>query len=87
MPPSTPFVDQGTGTIDATQILVEAIPLAKLIGVFVVISLVPLTMAFLLGNNALAGVVFSLVGQFILAVGAGIVLMYTISRAIQLSTE
>ena len=87
MPPSAPFVDRGTGTIDATQILVEAIPLAKLIGLFVAIALIPFTLVFLLDSNALAGVVFSLVGQFILAVGTGIVLMYTISRAIQLSAE
>lgn len=85
MAPSTPFVNRGTGTIDATQILAEAIPLAKLIGLFVAIALIPFAMVFLLGGHSLPGVIFALAGQFILAVGSGIVLMYVISRAIQLA--
>lgn len=87
MPRSTPFVDRETGTIDTAQILVEAIPLAKLIGVFVAIALVPFAMAFLLGGRSAAGAVFAFAGQFVLAVGSGIVLMYVVSRAIQLSEE
>jgi hypothetical protein len=66
---------------------VEAIPLAKLIGVFVAIALVPFAMVFLLGGRSTAGMLFALAGQFVLAVGSGIVLMYVISRAIQLSGE
>lgn len=63
MPPAPPFVDRGTGTIDATQILAEAIPLAKLIGLFVAIALVPFAMAFLLGGRSIVGVLFAVAGQ------------------------
>ncbi len=87
MPPSTPFVDRRTETIDTTQVLMEVVPLAKLIGVFVAMALVPFTVVFLLSGHSVIGVLFTLVGQFILAVGSGIVLMYIIARALQLSGE
>ncbi|SIR85129.1 hypothetical protein SAMN05421858_4172 [Haladaptatus litoreus] len=87
MPPSAPFFDRGTGTIDTTQLLVEAAPLAKLIGLFAAIALVPFAIAFLLGGYSIVGVLFTLVGQFILAVGSGIVLLYVVSRGMQLSRE
>lgn len=51
MPPSTPFVDRATGALDTDQILAEAIPIAKLIGLFVAIALVPLAIVFLLGGS------------------------------------
>ncbi|WP_435157608.1 hypothetical protein [Haladaptatus sp. DFWS20] len=65
----------------------EVVPLAKLIGVFVAMALVPFTVVFLLSGHSVIGVLFTLVGQFILAVGSGIVLMYIIARALQLSGE
>ncbi|WP_458188628.1 hypothetical protein [Haladaptatus sp. NG-WS-4] len=87
MPSDTLFVDRGTGTIDTTQILVEALPLAKLIGLVVAIALAPFALVFLLFEHSVLGAIFTVVGQFILAVGSGIVLMYVVSRAIQLSDE
>jgi len=84
MPSSTPFVDPATGELDAAQILTEAVPLGKLIGAFVAVSLVPFGLEFFAGPSAL-GAVFSLFGQFVLAVGAGIVLMYVIARGRELS--
>ncbi|GAA0201517.1 hypothetical protein ACFFQF_01825 [Haladaptatus pallidirubidus] len=87
MPPSTPFVDRRTGTIDTTQILVEAIPLAKLIGVFVAIALIPFAVGFLLGEYSILDVLFTLAGQFVLAVGAGTVLIYSVARGSQLASE
>jgi hypothetical protein len=87
MSPSPPFVDHGTGTIDTTQILAEAIPLARLIGVFVVLALVPFGLVFFtLGNSAL-GAIFTVAAQFILAIGSGIVLMYVIARGMQLAEQ
>ena len=83
MPPSTLFVDQDTGEFDFDQILSEAIPIAKLIGVFVAIALVPFAIAFTFGS----GLFFALLGQFILAVGIGVVLLYLIVRGIQLADE
>lgn len=84
MPPSTPFVDRVDGTLDTTQIITEAIPLAKLIGFFVAIALVPFALAVLLGPRSGFAMLFTLVGQFVIAVGTGIVLMYCIVRGNQL---
>lgn len=85
MSPSTPFIDQETGTIDTNQILAEAIPLAKLIGLFVAIALVPFGLVFLALGNSIVGALLAAVAQFVLAVGTGIVLMYVIARGIYLS--
>ena len=85
MPPSTPFVDQSTGALDTRQILLEAIPLAKLIGLFVAIALVPLTVVFLFGGNSVLGALLMVVAQFVLAVGSAVVLLYVIARAIRLA--
>ena len=83
----TLFIDRATGSLDTDQILVEAIPIAKLIGLFVTYALIPLAIVFLLGGNSIVGVLFMVVAQFILAVGAAIVLLYVISRAIELAGE
>lgn len=87
MPPSTPFVDPATGTLDTSRILVEAIPLAKLIGLFVGIALVPFAFVFLLGEHSVLGVLLTIVAQFVLAIGSGIVLLYIVVRAIRLADE
>ena len=84
MPPSTPFVDRSTGTLKTEQIIVEAIPLVKLIGLFVGLALVPLVIVFVFAGNSALGALFMLVAQFILAVGTGIVLLYVIARGMQL---
>lgn len=80
-----PFVDPGTGNLDRDQILSEAIPLGKLVGSFVAVSLVPFALTFLAFGNSLLGAIFAVVAQFVLATGAGIVLMYVIARGMQLS--
>lgn len=85
MSPSRPFVDQETGTIDTTQILVEAIPLAKLVGLFVALALIPFGLVLLVLGNSVLETLFMVVAQFILAVGTGIVLLYIIARGIYLS--
>lgn len=82
-----PFVDQETGRIDRNQILVEAIPLAELVGVIAAVALVPFAFVVLLGDRSGLGAIFMLATQFILTVGAGIVLIYSIARAIQLTNE
>lgn len=83
--PSRPFIDQTTETIDVAQVLLEARALALLIGLFVAGALVPLLVVFFIGGPL--GAVFTLIAQFILAVGSGIVLMYVITRAIQLAEK
>ena len=84
MPPSTPFIDRSSGTLDTDQILEEAIPLAKLIGLVVVVAAIPFAIAFAVGVFQM---LFTVLTQFLLAIGSGIVLLYIITRAIQLAEE
>lgn len=86
MAPTPPFVD-GSGALDTTQIRTEAYPIAGLIALFGGLALVPLGVIFLVGGGSPIGFLFTLLAQFILAIGAGIVLMYIIARAIQLARE
>lgn len=85
MPSSPPFVDPATNELDTDQILSEALPLGKLIGLFLIISLGPFALVFFALGNSGFGAVLVLIGQFILAIGTGIVLIYSIARGIQLA--
>lgn len=87
MPPSTPFVDPDTATLDTEQIYAEAIPLAKLVGLFIGLALVPLVIVYLLAGHSVFGALLTAIAQFILAIGSGIVLMYVIARAKQLTDD
>ena len=82
--PSPPFVDRGTRELDTKQLIAEAVPLAKLVGAVGVVALVPLT-PLLFGIRSGAGLVFVLVAWFVLAVGAGLVLIYVVARGTQLA--
>lgn len=82
---SPPFIDQESGELDLGQIREEVFPLAGLIVLFGALALlVFLIMIPIAGNSLLAGLL-TVVSQFILAVGTGIVLMYVIARGIQLA--
>lgn len=85
MSSSQPFIDQDTGTLDTDQIRSEAFPLAGLVALFAGLALVPFVFVFLFAGNSALGLLFTIVGQVILAIGTGIVLMYIIARGIQLS--
>ncbi|GGK80906.1 hypothetical protein [Haloarcula sebkhae] len=87
MSPPRPFIDPATGEIDSAQILSEAVPLAKLVGVFVAGSLPFYAIAFFGAENSALGALLALLGDFILAVGAGIALMYVIAHGIRLAGE
>lgn len=91
MPPSRPFFSPPSGEIDADQVIEEARPLAKLIGTVGVVALIPIAVQIFLVEFIavvpLAGVIFTLAAQFIAAVGTGIVLIYIIVRANQLTTS
>lgn len=86
MPSSSPFVDQETGRIDRSRVLAEAIPLTELVGLVGVAALVPFAFVILLGPTGFS-TVLTLLSQFILAVGSGVILIYVISRAIRLAGE
>jgi len=66
-----------------SQIWTEAIPLAGLVALFGGLALVPFLVTLLLGGNGFA-FLFTLLAQFVLAVGAGIVLMYVVARGVAL---
>ncbi|MCU4802635.1 hypothetical protein OB920_19940 [Halobacteria archaeon HArc-gm2] len=87
MSSDVPFVDPGTATLDFDQIMVESILLAKLIGLFVAIALVPLTVVFFFGGRSGLGLLFTLLAQFILATGSGVVLVYVVARGISLAGD
>lgn len=87
MPPSDLFVDRVTREIDFDRVVAEAIPIATLIGVFVTLVLVPLAIVFLVGSNSIVGLLFTLLALFVLAVGAGVVLLYVIVRGIRLADD
>lgn len=86
MPPSSPFVDPGTGAIDVGRVVAEAIPVAKLVGLFLAVALVPLSFGFLLGPSPPAAL-FTLVAQFVLAVGSAVVLVHVVVRGVRLADE
>ncbi|SNZ11891.1 hypothetical protein SAMN06269185_1421 [Natronoarchaeum philippinense] len=86
MPASPPFVDPSTNTLDTDQIVAEAVPLAKLVGLFAAVALVPMVLSFV-ALGGLVGVLLTLLTQFVLAVGAGIVLIYVIARGRQLTGQ
>lgn len=79
-----PFIDHTTGTLNTDQIIKESIPLSKLIAAVGVVALLPFAIATTFG---LFERVFILLTQFVLAVGSGIVLLYVITRWIQLAEE
>lgn len=85
MPTSVPFIDPETGGLDTAQIRAEAFPLAGLIALFAGLALIPFLFVVLAAGNSALGVLFTIVAQFVLAVGAGVVLMYVIARGIQLA--
>ena len=84
MPSSPPFIDRETEKLDTDQLLAEAVPLAKLIGLVAILALVPLIIATSVGIFPWLLVVIT---QFILAVGFALVLIYVITRGIQLAEE
>lgn len=82
MSKSPPFIDQPSSSLNTDQIIQEAIPLFKLIGLVALVALFPLGVA-ILGEYFLR--LFMLIAQFVLAVGSAIVLLYVIARGIQLA--
>lgn len=84
MSTSTPFIDRESDSLDTDQIRDEAVPLTKLIGLVTLIALVPHWVA---TETGLFPGVFEFLAQFVLAVGSSIVLLYVITRAIQLAAE
>lgn len=87
MSTSPPFIDQDTGGLDTEQIQAEAFPLAGLIALFVGLALVPFVLVVLFSGNSTLGLLFTVLAQLTLAIGAGIVLIYVVARGTQLAGE
>jgi hypothetical protein len=84
---SPPFINQASGELDLGQIREEVFPLAGLIVLFGGLALLPFLFALLVAGNSLLAGAFTVLSQFILAVGTGIVLLYVIARGSQLADE
>lgn len=90
-----PFFRPRSTTLDTDQLLAEAIPLAKLVLVIGLVALIPVILQILfveaLGlvpiSLGLFQFVFAVMTQFVLAVGAGLVLIYVIARGLQFDAE
>lgn len=78
-----PFFDLESSTFDLGQLWEEAYPLLGLVLLVGIVAGLPLVIG--MASGSAAGVFFLVIGQLILAVGTGLVLMYVVARGIQLS--
>lgn len=79
MSPSGPFFDD-TGALDVGRLNAELVPIAKLVAVFGAVAAVPFLLA--VASGAL---VFTLLSQFVLAVGSAVVLIHVVVRGVELA--
>jgi len=82
MSQSPPFIDESSSSLDTDQIIRELIPVAKLTGSVALVVLLPLAVAV---SGEIFPRLFMIIAQFVLAVGAAVVLMYVIARGSQLA--
>lgn len=87
MSPSSPFVDLENGSIDVGRVVVEAWPIARLVAMFAGVALVPFLLAYGAGPGSPLAALFAIAGQFVLAVGAGVVLIHVVVRGTRLAAE
>lgn len=80
-----PFIDRDTSELDTTQIRTEAIPIAALVTLFAGLALIPFLFVVVFAGSSGLGALLTLLSQFILAVGTGIILLYVVARGIQLA--
>ena len=84
MPDGPPFVDPETSALDTAEIRREAYPLAGLVMLFGALALVPFVLS-LFARGSPLGILFTIVAQFVLAIGIGLVLIYVVARGTQLA--
>lgn len=89
MPSSHPFLVEDTGEIDVDRVLDEAVPIVKLLAMVLIGALVPFILGVAviepLGVFAFLGEVLILLAQFVGAVGGAVVLLYVVSRGVQIA--
>lgn len=81
--PTPPFVEAGTLSLDFDALRREAIPITALVALFGGLALLPFAVGFAVGGPF--AVLSAVVGQFVLAVGTAMLLLYVVTRAIQLA--
>ena len=79
-----PFIDSGDATLDTAQIRRDTYPLTGLVALLGVLALAPFVLSLFAGEPPLV-VIFTILAQFVLAVGADIVLIYVVARGIRLA--
>jgi hypothetical protein len=84
---SPPFVDRDANELDIGQIWTEVVPLAGLIVLFGLLSLVPFLLALLVGGTGGLALLFTVVGQFVLAIGGATVLTCVVAWGIRPAGE
>ncbi|MFC3958360.1 hypothetical protein [Halovivax cerinus] len=82
-----PFIDGRDGELDVDRILVETIPIAKLMGSFLLVGLVFFALATLTTSLGLFEFLLVVAGRFVLVLGGFVVLLYVIVRGSQLADE
>ncbi|MFB6353751.1 MAG: hypothetical protein ABEJ92_06660 [Halobacteriales archaeon] len=85
MSPTPPFIDGETGALDTGQVAREALRIAGLVVLFGSLAMLAFLVGLLAGGNAAVGLLFSFVAQLVIAVGAGVVLIYAVARGVQLA--
>lgn len=85
MSSSPPFIDRESGALETSQIWAEAFPLIGLIVLFGALAMIPFLAVIMFAGNSFLGAMLTVLSQFILAVGSGIVLIYVIARGNQLA--
>ncbi|PSP92152.1 hypothetical protein BRC84_06395 [Halobacteriales archaeon QS_1_68_44] len=84
MSDDAPFINPERGTLNTAQIRTEAYPLAGLVMLFGALALVPFVLSLFAGGSPLS-ILFTIIAQFVLAIGTGLVLIYVVARGIQLA--
>lgn len=87
MADSPPFVNRETSELDLKQIWNEAIPVLGLVVLFGSLALLPYLVVVVIFEGTFISLLLMAFTQLVLAVGASIVLMYVIARAIQLADD
>jgi hypothetical protein len=84
------FFDEG-GELDAGALWREVVPIARLVAVVGAAAFVPVALQMLvvetLGLVPVLATLLSVAIQFVLAVGAAVLLLYVVTRALRLADE
>lgn len=84
---SPPFIDIETGELKLRQIWGEVFRLAGLVILFGAAAFLVFLLTIMVGGGSPIALLLTALAQLILAVGAGVVLIYVVARGIQLADK